>query len=171
MMGAGITSCVQFGMEYIKNPEVVERIYFSWAQGYMSQRNAMQMLLDATQRDLRGWQIDDQKKKLRTFCSENPHLAPRAQGGKIGSALGQSGQMQSKTSCPLYPKSDIDCVFRHVCFGPIADIRFSRLTATDYVRPAALAMSLPSSNARSLSSRVSAWRAHRQGVLQSEDLD
>jgi hypothetical protein len=74
MMGAGITSCVQFGMEYIKNPEVVERIYFSWAQGYMSQRNAMQMLLDATQRDLRGWQIDDQKKKLRTFCSENPHL-------------------------------------------------------------------------------------------------
>jgi hypothetical protein len=29
----------------------------------MSQRNAMQMLLDATQRDLRGWQIDDQKKE------------------------------------------------------------------------------------------------------------
>jgi hypothetical protein len=29
IMGAGITSCVQFGMEYIKNPEVVERIYFS----------------------------------------------------------------------------------------------------------------------------------------------
>src|SRR5262249_53144899 len=74
MMGAGSTSCVQFGMEYIKNPDLAERIYFAWAQGYMSQRNAMHMLLNATQRNLRGWQVDDQKRKLRTFCSENPNV-------------------------------------------------------------------------------------------------
>jgi hypothetical protein len=36
-----------------------------------------------------------------------------------------SGHMQCKKACPLYPKSDIDCVFRHVCFGPGADIAFS----------------------------------------------
>src|SRR5262245_3732257 len=72
MMGAGSTSCVQFGMDYIKSPDLAERIYFSWAQGYMSQRNAMHVLLDATQRDLRGWQVAEQKKRLRSFCSENP---------------------------------------------------------------------------------------------------
>jgi hypothetical protein len=72
MMGAGITSCAHFAREYDKAPDLVERIYFAWAQGYMSQRNAMHMLLDATQRDLRGWEIGDQKKKLRTYCTENP---------------------------------------------------------------------------------------------------
>src|SRR5262245_13337146 len=42
----------------------------------------------------------------------------------------KSGRARRKKACPLYPNSDIDCVFRHVCFGPKADIR----TAQSHVR-------------------------------------
>ncbi len=39
------------------------------------------------------------------------------------SALGQKRTCAAhKPMSALPPSSDIDCVFRHVCFGPIADI-------------------------------------------------
>ena len=53
-MGAGITSCAMFAQEYGKDPDLVERLYFSWAQGYMSQRNVAQRALDGPQRNLRA---------------------------------------------------------------------------------------------------------------------
>jgi hypothetical protein len=37
--------------------------------------------------------------------------------------------MRCTTACPLYPNSDIDCVFRHVCFGPTPDIAPERSNA------------------------------------------
>src|SRR5262249_15188261 len=38
-----------------------------------------------------------------------------------------SRHMQRTSACPLYPNSDIDCVFRHVCFGPIADMASNQM--------------------------------------------
>ena len=40
----------------------------------------------------------------------------------------KSRHVPRTSTCPLYPpNSDIDCVLRHVCFGPKADIPFGML--------------------------------------------
>src|SRR5262245_48898116 len=52
---------------------------------------------------------------LTGSCSEIKSISPCPLWVK-------SRHLHCTNQCPLYPNSDIDCVFRYVRFGPIADI-------------------------------------------------
>jgi len=67
--GAAWVSCAEFAKEYQQNPQATEVIYFTWAQGYMSGLNDS---LFFNRKNLRGWQLEQQKQHIRAFCDKNP---------------------------------------------------------------------------------------------------
>ena len=73
-MGPGMNSCAEFAKQFRELPTFVETMYFAWAQGYMSQWNVMQQVLQRPQHVLNGWQIGDQQQLLRKICSDKPLL-------------------------------------------------------------------------------------------------
>jgi hypothetical protein len=78
MSGAGTFTCGKFASDYAKHPEIVEDLYFAWAQGFMSGLNldlASGVVNGQKQfRDLDG-PIENQKSKIRIYCNAHP-LAP-----------------------------------------------------------------------------------------------
>jgi hypothetical protein len=65
--GAGTFTCAEFAQQFKDSPEIIENLYFAWAQGFMTEKN-----FDAKiKRDL-GGDIETQKGFLMTYCTDNP---------------------------------------------------------------------------------------------------
>jgi len=69
--GVGTSSCAEFAKMYQGDPEISERVFFSWAQGFMSGLNLGAKANNKQMRDLAGI-VDDQKRALRAYCANNP---------------------------------------------------------------------------------------------------
>jgi hypothetical protein len=70
--GAGITSCTTFAEQYRRSPQVVELVYFAWAQGFMAGLNASDVNATGRARDLSSMANDEQKGYLRNYCDAHP---------------------------------------------------------------------------------------------------
>jgi hypothetical protein len=73
--GAGITSCATFAEQYRSyrsSPEVVELVYFAWAQGFMAGLNATDIKATGRARDISSITSDEQKGYLRSYCDAHP---------------------------------------------------------------------------------------------------
>lgn len=69
--GAGLKTCAEFANAYQTQPKLMENIFFTWAQGYMTGRNIWsddRMF----QIDLSVWAPDTQKSHIRDYCDEHP---------------------------------------------------------------------------------------------------
>jgi hypothetical protein len=71
--GAGSSTCARFAAEYAKAPKFVERLYFGWAQGFMSAQNGHDLNGAETKgfRDI-GGDIKGQMSHIRRYCSAHP---------------------------------------------------------------------------------------------------
>jgi len=70
-MGAGVSSCAQFGDDYRRNPTDFESLYFAWAQGMLSGLNA-RLLFSNNDTNLAWWDSAQQEQHIRSFCSNHP---------------------------------------------------------------------------------------------------
>jgi len=70
--GAGLQSCAEFAETYRRSPAQSELLSYSWAQGFMSGLNLMQMLLKRPTHDLNAWSTSDQESHIRGYCNDNP---------------------------------------------------------------------------------------------------
>jgi hypothetical protein len=72
--GAGAHTCGKFASDYLRNPEIVEGIYYDWAQGFMSAMN-FHFVVDGVKGRKGYYDLDDMKQnkaKLRTYCNAHP---------------------------------------------------------------------------------------------------
>lgn len=69
--GLGSSSCAEFAKMYQGDPEYTDRLFFSWAQGFMSGLNMAALANQTRPRDLAGITAD-QMQELRTYCADNP---------------------------------------------------------------------------------------------------
>jgi hypothetical protein len=70
-MGAGITTCAEFAKAYQKDPDYVEQLFFTWAQGYFSGRNLEQLARGESQ-NLNSIPLERQRAILRRYCNDHP---------------------------------------------------------------------------------------------------
>jgi hypothetical protein len=70
--GAGISSCTVFAEQYRGSREVVELVYFSWAQGFMAGLNATDTKATGRARDISSMVTVEQKGYLRSYCDAHP---------------------------------------------------------------------------------------------------
>ncbi len=79
-VGAGVRSCAQFRRDYQANPELVEALYFTWAQGYLSGASLFSSDGEPTVDLLpEGHTEQSQREYLREFCQKKP-LSPFSEG-------------------------------------------------------------------------------------------
>ena len=76
-VGVGVRSCAQFAEDYRSTPELMEVIYFSWAQGYLTGINIVTSTEDDQALNLfpPGFGEKAQKEFVREYCAMHP-LAP-----------------------------------------------------------------------------------------------
>jgi len=67
-LGAGSYTCAKYGKMYQENPELVEGIFTSWAQGYMTGKNVLWLQAKLPIRNLKTFSI----KEVNTICSREP---------------------------------------------------------------------------------------------------
>lgn len=69
--GVGVATCAEFARLYSQQPDVAERIFFSWASGYMTGWNGASgdRIL---QIDLSVWNADAQRSHIRNYCDAHP---------------------------------------------------------------------------------------------------
>lgn len=75
-MGLGVNSCAGFSAMYERDPATTEATFFTWAQGFMS---AINMVLLGREHqpstNLAQWDVDKQKRHIRSYCAANPSRA------------------------------------------------------------------------------------------------
>lgn len=72
-MGAGKSTCAQFAEKYAASPDIVEDIFFSWTQGFMSGLNLEKIVTHRPSHDLNSITINTQQQIIREYCSAH-HL-------------------------------------------------------------------------------------------------
>jgi len=72
-MGAGAGSCAEFNRQYAKTPAAAETVFFSWAQGFLSGVNQILMYQHARTKNLQSLSLDDQRARLRAYCTAHPN--------------------------------------------------------------------------------------------------
>ena len=72
IMGPGSVSCGKFAADYRQNPDQVDNLFFTWAQGFMSGFNVTETT--GTYRDMTAVPIDAQKKFILNYCDQHPSL-------------------------------------------------------------------------------------------------
>ena len=72
IMGPGSVTCGKFAADYRQNPDQVDNLFFSWAQGFMSGFNITETT--GTYRDMTAVPIDAQKKFILNYCDQHPSL-------------------------------------------------------------------------------------------------
>ena len=84
IMGAGAQTCEKFIAHISKTyddgtPRQMEDIYFSWAQGWMSQLGRKREIKSDSQADLnpRGFGFREQQEFLKTTCLNEPRIRYR----------------------------------------------------------------------------------------------
>ena len=71
--GAGLATCERFSSETGKATQT-EKLFFSWAQGWMSAANMMLAVTagKSSTANLAAISIDEQMLHIRAYCQENP---------------------------------------------------------------------------------------------------
>jgi hypothetical protein len=72
IMGPGSVSCGKFAADYRQNPDQVDNLFFTWAQGFMSGFNITETT--GSYRDMTAVPIDAQKKFILNYCDQHPSL-------------------------------------------------------------------------------------------------
>ncbi|MGA8972905.1 MAG: hypothetical protein WB496_06925 [Pseudolabrys sp.] len=70
IMGPGSVTCSKFEADYRQNPDQVDNLFFTWAQGFMSGFNITEAT--GTYRDMTAVPIDAQKKFILNYCDQHP---------------------------------------------------------------------------------------------------
>ena len=78
--GAGIGTCGQFAQDYQQGGSQAEKIYFAWAQGYMTGYNQQWIISQILERpngepayrDLDTLSQEKQLASIRTYCNAHP---------------------------------------------------------------------------------------------------
>jgi hypothetical protein len=71
-MGIGATTCGEFATKYKKQPEAIETLYFTWAQGFLTGANVSRLAAKQPARDLNSKPLSEQKAYLRSYCDSHP---------------------------------------------------------------------------------------------------
>ncbi len=71
IQGMGASSCAKFAKMYQGDPENMEIMFFTWAQGFMSGLNLASSAAGGFEREL-GGSTTDQESAIRIYCSTNP---------------------------------------------------------------------------------------------------
>jgi hypothetical protein len=71
IQGLGAQACASFASNFKQNP-MMEKFYFTWAQGYMSGLNMGLLAIGNEMTDLRNFDIDRQQSFIRRFCDQHP---------------------------------------------------------------------------------------------------
>lgn len=70
LIGAGRNTCANFSKDYKENPEIFEKFYFSWAQGFMT---AINFSIENNQMlSLDVFSTEVQMSHIRSFCADKP---------------------------------------------------------------------------------------------------
>lgn len=73
-VGAGAVTCGKFAQYYAEAPEIIETVYFTWAQGYVTGFARSLGAMGAKDLDLRppGFGEKEQKHFVREYCTNRP---------------------------------------------------------------------------------------------------
>lgn len=69
LQGPGLMNCAKFAKAYQNNPQTMEVMFYSWAQGFWS---ALNLVARSNGNPTRELGSDDNVRVLRQFCAENP---------------------------------------------------------------------------------------------------
>jgi len=69
--GAGMKTCAEFATVYQTQPKIIEDIFYTWTQGYLTGFNVASgdRLFQV---DLGVWTVDAQKSHIRDYCDSHP---------------------------------------------------------------------------------------------------
>lgn len=70
--GLGSISCAEFGKMYGGDPDYAEKMYFSWAQGFMSALNVTRITKGLKSVNLALWDIERDQQHIRNYCADQP---------------------------------------------------------------------------------------------------
>ena len=70
--GAGAFTCAEFGQYYKLAPQETDRLFYTWAQGFMSGMNFQARTRGEAWRNIGVSDSTSQMFKLRSYCSDNP---------------------------------------------------------------------------------------------------
>jgi hypothetical protein len=70
--GMGATSCGKVAQDYQRDPNEIEKVMMTWAQGFMSGANLSEMQHGGQYRDLQAMTLEAQESLLRNYCDEHP---------------------------------------------------------------------------------------------------
>jgi len=77
-MGAGNRTCAEFAQDYKRDPSGSVKIYFAWAQGYMTALDLLASDSRSKSRDLGAMSNEDQFTLIGIYCDQHP-LVPYQQ--------------------------------------------------------------------------------------------
>jgi hypothetical protein len=72
VMGLGASSCAEFSQAYRDDPTTAMRLYFDWAQGFMSGVNVLHAANRRPTHNLSGRPVSEQQDILRGLCDQKP---------------------------------------------------------------------------------------------------
>jgi len=72
VMGLGASSCAEFSQAYRDDPTTAMRLYFDWAQGFMSGVNVLHAANRRPTHNLNGRPVSEQQDILRGLCDQKP---------------------------------------------------------------------------------------------------
>ena len=100
IMGAGNLSCAQFVQMYEGDPSLIEKISFSWTQGFMSAANQAAIAASTQPVNLvpEEWPVRSQMAFIRDYCASNPSNAYAV------AALKLFEQLRAATSDSGFPR-------------------------------------------------------------------
>ena len=72
-IGAGVSSCADFGQDFKSAPNEMGSLYFTWAQGFMSGLNTRHLgTLDATDLNSKSFSLSSQQHFIERYCDQHP---------------------------------------------------------------------------------------------------
>jgi hypothetical protein len=72
VMGIGATSCADFAQAYRDDPTTTLRLYYGWAQGFMSGINVLHAANRRPTHNLNSRPVSEQQDILRSLCDQKP---------------------------------------------------------------------------------------------------
>ena len=71
VIGAGGKTCAEFAKAYQQEPEIVEALFLTWAQGFLSGVSVMSpTAMDSD--DARSLTVQEQRSFIRNYCNQHP---------------------------------------------------------------------------------------------------
>lgn len=72
-IGPGNMSCAEFANLYAQDPPGTERVFYAWAEGYMTGLNLTLLRMSGSSQNLSGkYGMPGQEQELRGYCNAHP---------------------------------------------------------------------------------------------------